>query len=156
MTADNTYRPAGRLPIGQYRVTVLVTGDAIGSETLSWLIADRLHSMAGGAITGCVELIETLGRDSVAEQEDDDAPNPVCGEPTGRASNRCLLAPGHPDDHDDDPPQEGREKNIVQNVLNSALHAVETVDVSCPHGHAMRSDIINAVHHVADHYGVNL
>lgn len=56
------YRPGSpRLPIGQYRVTALITGDAVGPETLSWLVADRLNNMAAGAITGRVELIETLG-----------------------------------------------------------------------------------------------
>jgi len=50
----------GRPSIGQYRVTVLITGDAIGPEILSWLVADRLNSMAGGSITGRVEQVETL------------------------------------------------------------------------------------------------
>lgn len=57
-----SWTPGPRLPVGQYRVTLVVTGDAVGPEILSWLIADRTASMAGGALTARVETIETITR----------------------------------------------------------------------------------------------
>ena len=34
--------PKGRPPIGQYRVTLLLTGDDIGPDALAWLIEHQL------------------------------------------------------------------------------------------------------------------
>src|SRR5689334_3231400 len=38
------------------------------------------------------------------EEEQEVWEPPRCGEPTGRCSNRCFRAAGHPGEHDDDPP----------------------------------------------------
>jgi hypothetical protein len=192
VTPANMWQPTGpRLPIGQYRVTALITGDAVGPETLSWIVADRLHSMAGGAISGRVELIETVTPDAsgpagwIAALErrvgpttsyaeaiqpatpdrletlrrvglipENAYPDPPCGTPTGHASNLCLLSPSHPGDHDDDPPQEGREKGIVQDVLNAVLDRVNRLGASGMHGQIMRSEVNDLIHEIADHYGV--
>jgi hypothetical protein len=62
-TGPTVWTPGTRLPIGQYRVTLLVTGDAVGPEILSWLIADRTARMGGGGLTAHVEQIETIERD---------------------------------------------------------------------------------------------
>lgn len=51
------WRPGPRPPIGQYRITVTVTGDDIGADMHDWLL-NRLYDTVG--MTACADTIEPL------------------------------------------------------------------------------------------------
>jgi hypothetical protein len=50
--------PAVQPPLGQYRITVLLTGDDLGTDMIAWL-AEKL--LAAHGHTARVEQITTLG-----------------------------------------------------------------------------------------------
>jgi hypothetical protein len=51
------WTPGPRPPIGQYRITVTVTGDDIGADMHDWLL-NRLYDTVG--MTACADTIEPL------------------------------------------------------------------------------------------------
>lgn len=58
MTTDQPWEHPRRPPIGQYRLTVVVTGDDLGPDMLCWLVENRL-SQPGH--TASVETVDRIG-----------------------------------------------------------------------------------------------
>lgn len=50
--------PKGRQPIGQYRISMVVTGDDLGPDALAWLIERQAGSLG---FTAYVERMERIG-----------------------------------------------------------------------------------------------